>query len=245
MIQKIQNKTILKPKMPKCWKVDTKPSTFCPGCGQSIILKMLGYVIDELKIAKKTVYGCDIGCMLLSWNFFDVDIIQAHHGRITPVMVGLKRANPRAIAIAYMGDGGAYAIGAQHLVAGAMRNENITVIVANNTNYAMTGGQEAPTTIPGEITATTPFGADNHFLLGPEMVRQINKKAYIARGTTLNPLQVKGFIKKAIQSQISNKGFSFVEILSGCPINWKTDAKKTIEFLKKMEKYFPLGEVKQ
>ncbi|NTW04962.1 MAG: 2-oxoglutarate synthase, partial [Peptococcaceae bacterium] len=119
--------------MPKSWKIDTKPHKFCPGCGHGLVLRALGEAIDELGIQDKAVYGCDIGCSLLSWDFLNVDSVQTHHGRTTPVVTGLKRANPDLIGIAYMGDGGGYAIGSQHLVNAASRNEKITVILVNNT----------------------------------------------------------------------------------------------------------------
>ena len=122
--------------MPRSWRRETKPHKFCPGCGHPIILKALGEAIDELAILDRVVYGCDIGCSFLSWDFFNVDSIQTHHGRTTPVIVGLKRARPEAIGIAYMGDGGGYAIGAQHLVNAAARDDKITIILCNNTVYA-------------------------------------------------------------------------------------------------------------
>ncbi|MDD2433050.1 MAG: thiamine pyrophosphate-dependent enzyme, partial [Clostridia bacterium] len=146
------------PKMPKSWRVETKPHKFCPGCGHGLVLKALGEAIDELDIQDRVVFGCDIGCSLLAWDFFNVDIVQTHHGRTTPVMVGVKRARPDRICIAYMGDGGGYAIGAQHLVNAATRNEKITAILVNNCNYGMTGGQMAPTTLPEMKTETTPYG---------------------------------------------------------------------------------------
>lgn len=235
-----------KPLFPKCFNPNSKPAKFCPGCGQTLILTNLGLVIDELKVAKDAVYGCDIGCMLLSWDFFNLNIVQTHHGRTTPTMVGLKLADPSRIVIAYMGDGGAYAIGAQHLVNSAMRNDPITVIVCNNTNYAMTGGQAAPTTLCEEVTTSTPAGRDcthgQNPIKGPELVRGINKKAYVARATTLNILQIKEFIRKAILSQ-KEGNFALLEVLSACPTNWKTDAKGTREFLKQIEKTYPTGEL--
>jgi len=237
---------MIKPLFPQSYKIASKPSKFCPGCGQTLILKNLGLVIDELKISQQVVYGCDIGCMLLSWDFFDLNTVQTHHGRTVPTMVGIKLADPQRIVIAYMGDGGAYAIGSQHLVASAMRNDPVSVIVCNNTLYAMTGGQQAPTTLCGEITTSTPLGRNcqkgNEPLRGPELVRSINPKAYVARATTLNIPQMKEFIKRVIEGQ--RKGnFSFLEILSGCPTNWKTDASKTRDFLKQMEKTYPIGEL--
>src|SRR3990167_8572775 len=113
--------------LPKSWKKTSLPHMFCPGCGQSLALKILGHAIDELELQDKTVYATDIGCSLLSWNLFEVDTIQTHHGRATPTAVGVKLARPESVVIAFMGDGGGYAIGAQHLVNSCMRNDQITV----------------------------------------------------------------------------------------------------------------------
>lgn len=228
---------------PKCWKHSSKPHNFCPGCGHPLILKQLGYIIDELKIQSNTLFGIDIGCSLLAWNFFNVDTMQTHHGRTIPVVTGAKRSRPNMVAIAYLGDGGAYAIGMQHLISARIRNENITVIIVNNANYGMTGGQEAPTTLPGQITATTQSGADEFFIQGPELLFNASElPAYIARGSVDNPIQLKGFIKKAIEWQMQERGFSFVEVLSFCPTNWKTDAKATIEFMNKLKSIYPVKE---
>jgi len=238
------------PKMPKSWRAETKPHKFCPGCGHGLILKALGEAIDELGIQDRIVFGCDIGCSLLSWDFFNVDSVQTHHGRTTPVMTGIKRARPDRICIAYMGDGGGYAIGAQHLVNAASRNEKITVILANNSNYGMTGGQMAPTTLPGMKTETSPYGRDPEATgfptQGPEMVAAITREnAYVARGSVANVRQLKNYLKKALQNQIDGNGFSFVEALSGCPTNWSTNAKDTWNFIEKtMTQYFKVGEVK-
>lgn len=238
------------PKMPKSWNPESKPHKFCPGCGHGLVLKALGQVIDELGIQDRVVFGCDIGCSLLSWDFFNVDTIQTHHGRTTPVMVGLKRANPDLIVVAYMGDGGGYAIGSQHLVNAANRNDIITAILVNNTVYAMTGGQMAPTTMPEQKTETTPYGRDikeaGYPMLGPEMVAAIaHEGAYVARGSIARFRQLKTFIKKAIENQMAGRGFSFVEALSTCPTNWRTNAAKTWDFVENvMPRYFPIGEYK-
>ncbi len=232
------------PPLPKCVKLNSKPNTFCPGCGHQIVLKNIGFAIDDLKAQNKTILGLDIGCSLLAWNYFDIDSLQTHHGRTIPTIVGYKRAKPESLSIAYLGDGGAYAIGAQHLVNTAVRDDNITVIVINNTTYAMTGGQEAPTTLPGQITATTPKGADEYYYKGPESVRCINNDAYIARSTTSNPIHLKDTIKKALNWQLSNKGFSFIEVIAFCPTNWKTmTAKSTWEYQKNLEKEYKIGEI--
>jgi 2-oxoglutarate ferredoxin oxidoreductase subunit beta len=245
-----REKITLAPQMPKCWNPETKPHKFCPGCGHGLALKMLGEAIDELGIQDKVVFGCDIGCSLLSWDFFNVDSVQTHHGRTTPVITGIKRARPEIVGIAYMGDGGGYAIGAQHLVNSATRNEKITAILINNTNYGMTGGQMAPTTLPGQKTETTPYGRDpeetGYPTLGPEMVAAIAREgAYVARGSIANLRQLKRFLKKAIQNQMDGNGFSFVEVLSSCPTNWRTNAEATWNFVEKdMAEYFPVGEFK-
>jgi len=241
---------IIEPRMPKCWRQQTKTHKFCPGCGHGLVLKALGQAIDELGIQDKVVFGADIGCSLLAWDFFDVDTVQTHHGRTTPVITGLKRANPDLVGIAYMGDGGGYAIGSQHLVNAAARNERILVVLVNNTNYAMTGGQMAPTTLIGQKTETSPYGRDINETgfptQGPEMVAAITQEgAYVARGTISNLRQLTGYFKKALQNQINGKGFSFVEAQSTCPTNWRTNAKETWSFLEnEMSKVFKVGELK-
>lgn len=240
----------VQPAMPKCWRVETKPHKFCPGCGHGLVLKALGQAIDELGIQDKVVFGCDIGCSLLSWDFFNIDTVQTHHGRTNPVITGMKRANPDVIGVAYMGDGGGYAIGAQHLVSSATRNERITAILVNNTQYGMTGGQMAPTTMPGQKTETSPYGRDAETTgsptQGPEMVAAIAPPgAYVARGSVANMKQLKGYIKKALENQMAGNGFSFVEALSLCPTNWRTNAKDTWKFLEEdMYKYFKVGELR-
>ncbi len=236
------------PAMPKSWRRETKTHKFCPGCGHGIFLKMLGEAIDELGIQDRVVFVSDIGCCLLSLDFFNMDAVQTHHGRATPVATGLKRANPDLILIAYMGDGGAYAIGAQHLVNAATRNERITVLVANNTNYAMTGGQMAPTTLPGQKTETCPYGRSVEEqgwpTKGAEMVAAIaSDGAYVSRGTTAQPRVLKKYFKAALQTQMNKTGFSFVEALAACPTNWRTNNVDTWKFLEQdMESYFLPGE---
>lgn len=234
----------------KCLKQNTKPDKFCPGCGHSIALKSLGTVIDTLEISRKTLIGIDIGCSLLAWDYFDVATVQTHHGRTVPVVSGYKLALPDKICLAYLGDGGGYAIGLQALIHAALRNDPITVILINNTLYGMTGGQMAPTTLAGEITSTTQSGKNIKFkgepILGPELLSSLpNKKSYLARGIVTQPLVLQGLIKTAINHQIKNKSFSFVEILSMCPINWKKNAKESIEMVEKqMVNQFKLGEIK-
>ncbi len=238
------------PTMPKSWYMPSKPHKFCPGCGHGIVLKALGEAIDDLDIQDRTVFGFDIGCSLLAWDFFACDSTQTHHGRTTPVMVGIKRSRPELVTIGYMGDGGGYSIGSQHLLNAAVRNERVTLILVNNTNYGMTGGQMAPTTLPGQKTETSPYGRDvdmtGYPTKGPEFLSALTQEnAYIARATVSNYRQLRRFIKTALRNQIEGNGFSFVEVLSTCPTNWRTNAQQTWHFLEEeMEKHFPVGELK-
>ncbi len=228
---------------PKCARIESKPHLFCPGCGHPEVLKALGFTIDDLGIQQRVAFGIDIGCSLLAWDFFNLDTIETHHGRTIPTMVGFQRANPQGIAIAYVGDGGAYAIGLGGLMNAAIRNENILVIVVNNAVYAMTGGQEAPTTLPGSRVATAPCGADDHYMKAPEMIRTVNPTAFVARGITTIQVQLKKLLKDALKHVMENKGFAFVEVLSQCPLNWHTMEKPeaTFEYLEKvLAKAYPV-----
>lgn len=165
-------------------------------------------------------------------------------------MVGIKRSRPELICVGYMGDGGGYSIGSQHLLNAAVRDENITLVLVNNTNYGMTGGQMAPTTLPGQKTETSPFGRDpettGYPTKGPEFIAAITSdSAYVARATVSKYKQLKRYTKNALRNQMENKGFSFLEVLSTCPTNWKTNAQQTWNFLEEeMESTFRLGELK-
>lgn len=213
----------------------SKPHSYCPGCGHPNAMKALGFVIDEMGLQQNIALGVDIGCSLLAWNFFNLDTIETHHGRTIPTMVGFKLTRPDAVCIAYVGDGGAYAIGSAHLLHAARRNDNILVIVVNNTVFAMTGGQEAPTTLPDMKTKTTPGGADDRFLRAPELIRHLNPEAFVARSMTTVQTHLRKTLKAALDHQLAGRGFAFVEILSPCPLNWGTtgDPEKTITFLEK------------
>ncbi|MGD9579856.1 MAG: thiamine pyrophosphate-dependent enzyme [Vampirovibrionia bacterium] len=239
----------LPPKQADAVNKEIGPSKFCPGCGHGLTLNNLGFAIDELNLKERAVFGCDIGCSLLAWNFMNVDSVQTHHGRTTPVIYGITRAVPGTVGIAYMGDGGGYAIGAQHLVNAATRNEKMLVLLVNNTNYGMTGGQMAPTTLPGQVTETTPYGreVDVHGkpFLGPEMVAAITgDDNYVARASVSNLRQLRTFIKRGLTNVADDRGFSFVEVLSLCPLNWRTNNIDTWDRLKKMEEFFKVGELR-
>lgn len=232
------------PRVPKCVNLQTKPSNFCPGCGYGIILKVLGQVIDEMEIGARTVFGIDIGCNLLAWAYYNLDTIQTHHGRVTPLISGYKKAQKDSITLGIAGDGGLYAIGLQSLLHTAHRNEPVTVIGVNNTVYAMTGGQAGPTTLKREVTDSTPEGkfTYNKPIFGPELVREVAEEgAFLARASVLNIPDMKIKFKKAIEAQMAGN-FSFIEILSFCPTNWKTNAKETIGMVEKMQQVYPVKE---
>ncbi len=229
---------------PKCVRVESKPHLFCPGCGHPEVLKAFGFAVDELGLQQQIAFGVDIGCSLLAFDFFNIDTIETHHGRTVPVMVGIKRANPKAISVAYVGDGGAYAIGMGGLLAAAQRDENVFTIVVNNAVYAMTGGQEAPTTLPGTKTATTPYGADNHFVKGPELIRHVNPNAFVARGITTRQLELRELMRDALRFSMEGNGFAFLEVLSPCTLNWGTieNPHETFEILEnKLARVYKVG----
>ncbi len=214
-------------------------SHYCPGCGHGIIHRLIAEVIEELDIGEKTIGVPPAGCAVLAYNYIDVDMAEAAHGRATAVATGIKRVLPDRIVFAYQGDGDIAAIGTAETVHAANRGENITCIFVNNGVYGMTGGQMAPTTIVGQSSTTTPGGRDINRDGGPidlsEMLALTSGSVYIERTAVNSPKNVrrtKKAITKAFKSQISNKGFSLVEVLSPCPTNWKmspVDSHKWVE----------------
>lgn len=222
---------------------DFIPAKFCAGCGYPIVLMTLGRILEQKQLAQKTVLGLDIGCSLLAINSLPINIFHTHHGRVTPTMMGFKRARPDSLCFGLTGDGGAYAIGWQSLFHSAMRDEPVTVIVVNNTVYAMTGGQTAPTTLSGQKTDTNPDGYEGALFFGPELLRHVaHKDAYLARTATNNPKEIAAFLEKAIVAQFAGH-FSLVEILSFCPTNWKTVGKATMDYVENLKKVYKIGEI--
>ena len=220
----------------------SKFAKFCPGCGQPIILATLHRILKQQEKVQKAVLGLDIGCSLLAWDFLPVNTFQTHHGRVTATMVGYKRAKPDSLSFAYTGDGGAYAIGVQSLLWAAIRNEPISVIVANNVVYAMTGGQTAPTTVKGQKTSTSPLGYSEETFFGPELIRNVNKKAYIVRVACNDMKNLSEALEKSIKAQEAGN-FSMIEVLSYCPTAWKTKGAETNQYLEEnMKPIFKLGE---
>ena len=222
---------------------------YCPGCTHGIIHRLVAQAIDELGIEGRSVGIASVGCSVLTYNYFNVDMIQAAHGRAPAVATGVKRAYPDNIVFTYQGDGDLAAIGTAETVHSAARGENITVIFVNNAIYGMTGGQMAPTSLPGQVTQTSPYGRDVKTVGYPvrvcELLREVDGAAYLERVAVNDVKNVKNAaraIMKAFQYQMEGKGFSLIEILSTCPTNWGFTPDKALEWLEQnMIPYYPLG----
>ena len=225
------------------------PLHYCPGCTHGIIHRLVAEVMDELGIEGKSIGVAPVGCSVMAYNYFGCDMIQAAHGRAPAVATGIKRADPSKVVFTYQGDGDLAAIGTAETVHSAARRENITVIFVNNAIYGMTGGQMAPTTLPGQVTQTSPYGRDVSIAGYPvkvaELLSNVDGAAYIERVAVNNVKNInkaKKAIKKAFQNQIDGKGFSLVEVLSTCPTNWGVTPEKALTWLEEnMMPYYPLG----
>ena len=225
------------------------PLHYCPGCTHGIIHRLVAEAIDELGIEGDTIGVAPVGCAVMAYNYFNCDMVEAAHGRAPAVATGIKRADPSKIVFSYQGDGDLASIGTAETVHSATRNENITVIFVNNAIYGMTGGQMAPTTLPGQVTQTSPYGRDVKQCGYPvkisEMLSQLEGPEYIERVAVNNVKNVraaKKAIKKAFQNQIDGKGFSLIEVISSCPTNWGMSPEKALGWLEEnMIPYYPLG----
>lgn len=222
---------------------------YCPGCGHGVIHRLVAEVIDELGIREKTVGIAPVGCAVNAYEYWDIDMCEAAHGRVAAVATGIKRARPDLIVFGYQGDGDLAAIGLAETLHAANRGENITIIFVNNATYGMTGGQTAPTTLPGQITKTSPYGRDvsteGYPMRISEMIAMLEAPAYVERVAVVSTETInrtKQAIKRAFKLQLEGKGYSFVEVLSGCPNEWHlnpVEANRWIE--ENMMRYFPLG----
>ena len=222
---------------------------YCPGCTHGIIHRLVAEALEELGLTNRTVGVASVGCSVFSYNYFNCDMIQAAHGRAPAVATGAKRANPNNIVFTYQGDGDLAAIGTAETVHSAARNENITIIFVNNAIYGMTGGQMAPTTLPNQITQTSPYGRDVTVVGYPvkvcEMLSQVEGASYLERVAVNNVKNIKA-AKKAIlhafKNQMEGKGFSLIEVLSTCPTNWGLSPKDSLKWLEdNMQTNYPLG----
>jgi len=228
--------------------VDT-PTHYCPGCGHGIVHKLLAEVLDEFGVREKAIVVAPVGCSVLIYDYMNIDGCESAHGRAPAVATGLKRVNPDNIVISYQGDGDLLAIGTGETIHAANRGENFTTIFINNAIYGMTGGQMAPTTMPNQITATTPYGRDTKDvgfpIRGCELLNTLEAPVFIERCSIYDfksTLKTKKAIKKGIKNQIEGRGYSFIEVLSTCPTNWGMKPQEAADWVKDtMVPYYPLG----
>ena len=214
-------------KKPESVRDDFKVS-FCPGCDHGVAMRLVAEVLDELNVREETIGVASVGCSVFSYDYFNVDIVEAPHGRSLAVATGVKRSKPNKVVFTYQGDGDLASIGIGETVHAMARGEKLTTICINNTTYGMTGGQAGPTTLIGQITTTTTKGRNpeiNGFPLKvSEMLKEIDGTAFVARVTLDSPaaiINAKRCIKKAFEAQLKSLGTGFVEILATCPTNWK------------------------
>ena len=225
------------------------PFHYCPGCTHGIIHRLVAEAIDELGIEGKAIGVAPVGCAVMAYDYFTCDMIEAAHGRAPAVATGIKRARPDNIVFTYQGDGDLASIGMAETVHAAARNENITIIFVNNAIYGMTGGQMAPTSLPGQVTQTSPYGRDPKLTGLPvkvaELLSALDAPTYIERVAVNNVKNVKNAKKailKAFKNQVEGRGFSLIEVVSSCPTNWGMTPEKALAWVdEKMIPYYPLG----
>lgn len=225
---------------------------YCPGCTHGIAHRLAAEVLDEMDLRERAIGVASVGCSVFAYNYFDFDFIQAPHGRAPAMATGVKRVLPDRIVFTYQGDGDLASIGMGEIVAAAARGENITVIFINNTNYGMTGGQMAPTTLPGQVTTSSPTGRDVEMVGFPirvsEMLSSLDGASYVVRRSLHDPKNIrlaKKAIRIAFETQARGLGFSMVELLSTCPTNWGLTPVDALHWLEaKMLPYYPVGDYK-
>jgi len=223
---------------------------YCPGCTHGIAHRLVAEMLDEFDLVERAVGLAPVGCAVFAYNYFACDMVEAAHGRAPAVATGIKRVRPDLFVFCYQGDGDLASIGMAETIHAAARGENITIVFINNAVYGMTGGQMAPTTLPGQRTSTTPRGRDPKLAGNPirvcELLAALEGPAYLARVTVANPRRVreaKRAIRRAFQAQLGGLGFSLVEVLSTCPTRWSMSPEEALSWLEaNMIPYYPLGE---
>ncbi len=225
---------------------------YCPGCTHGVAHRLVAEVIDEMGIKENTIGVASVGCSVFAYNYFDFDFVQAPHGRAPAMATGVKRVLPQRFVMTYQGDGDLASIGMGEIVAAAARGENITVIFLNNANYGMTGGQMAPTSLPGQKTSSSPAGRDVEVTGFPirtaEMLATLDGAGYVVRRSLHDPKNVrmaKRAIRLAFETQKHGLGFSLVELLSTCPTNWGLTPIQALKWVEEaMIPYYPIGDYK-
>ncbi len=225
---------------------------YCPGCTHGVAHRLVAEVLDELGIREKTIGVAPVGCAVFAYNYFNVDFAEAAHGRAPAMATGIKRVRPDRVVFTYQGDGDLAAIGTAEIIHAAARGENITTIFINNAIYGMTGGQMAPTTLPGQKTTSSPCGRDVETMGMPlrmsEIIAGLPGAAYVVRRSLHNPreiLKAKKAIRQAFEVQLAGQGFALVELLSSCPTNWGISPADSLKWIEEnMLPYYPLGDYK-
>lgn len=225
---------------------------YCPGCTHGIAHRLVAEVIDEMGLREDTILVASVGCSVFAYNYFELDACEAAHGRAPAMATGIKRSNPSNIVFTYQGDGDMASIGMGEIIHAAARGEHFTTIFINNAVYGMTGGQMAPTSLPGQVTTSSPFGRDLALCGAPikmaELLANLDGTAYSVRRSLHDArhiIQAKKAIRTAFEAQVQGLGFSIVELLSTCPTNWGMTASESMEWVKNsMIPVYPLGDYK-
>ncbi|WKZ50267.1 MAG: thiamine pyrophosphate-dependent enzyme [Anaerolineales bacterium] len=228
------------------------PTHYCPGCTHGVAHRLVAEVLEEMELLPKTIGVAPVGCAVFAYNYFSTDFVEAPHGRAPAMATGIKRVLPDRIVFTYQGDGDMASIGMGEIVHAAARGENITVVCINNANYGMTGGQMAPTTLPGMKTTSSPNGRDvetqGYPIRMAELLATLDGAGYVVRRSLHDPKNIrlaKKAIRIAFETQVRGLGFSLVELLSTCPTNWGLTPVESLKFVEeKMVPAFPLGDYK-
>jgi 2-oxoglutarate ferredoxin oxidoreductase subunit beta len=228
------------------------PTHYCPGCTHGVAHRLVAEVLEEMGELEHTIGVASVGCSVFAYNYFAFDFVEAPHGRAPAMATGIKRSLPDATVFTYQGDGDLASIGMGEIVAAASRGELITVIFINNANYGMTGGQMAPTTLPGQVTTSSPMGRNverqGYPIRMSELLSSLDGAAYVVRRSLHDPKNIrmaKKAIRTAFEVQKQGVGFSMVELLSTCPTNWgMTPANARVWLAEHMVPYFPIGDFK-
>lgn len=227
-------------------------TSYCPGCTHGIANRLVAEVIDEMDVRERTIGVASVGCSVFAYNYFDCDFVEAAHGRAPAMATGIKRVLPDRIVFTYQGDGDLASIGMAEIVHAAARGENITVIFINNANYGMTGGQMAPTTLPGQKTTSSPYGRDVEQMGFPirtaELLATLEGAGYVVRRSLHDPKNIrlaKKAVRMAFETQARGLGFSLVELLSTCPTNWGLSPVEALRWVEEhMIPVYPLEDFK-
>jgi 2-oxoglutarate/2-oxoacid ferredoxin oxidoreductase subunit beta len=232
--------------------LDPRVTHYCPGCTHGVAHRLVAEVLEEMGEVGNTIGVASVGCSVFSYNYFNVDFVEAAHGRAPAMATGIKRVLPDRIVFTYQGDGDLASIGMGEIVGAASRGELLTVIFINNATYGMTGGQMAPTTLPGQVTTSSPTGRDvgrqGHPIQTAELLATLEGAAYVVRRSLHNVREVrraKKAVRTAFEVQKTGLGFSLVELLSTCPTNWGLSPVESRDWVEeRMLPYYPLGDYK-